>query len=315
MNASRIFATWVWIALTLLLVSGCDRQGSEARKVSLADTVTQEKEVTPEATGNQLRVAVAAILSPQASFTAYRDMLAYLERRLSMPVHLVQRRTYKEVNELLGENRLDMAFVCTGAYVIEGSKHGMELLVAPVVQGEPVYYSYVITRQGTGIERFTDLEGKSFAFSDPLSNTGYFAPRCMLGDRKKNPDRFFSRTIFTHSHDGSVEAVAKGLVDGAAVDSLVFDALAESEPDLVRELRIIERSAPFGIPPVVVSRAVEQETRDRLRNLLLGMHEDPEGKKILSSLRIDRFVKVDDSLYDSVRDMYEKMDIAGMDAE
>lgn len=293
------------VAGTLLLLAACERP-PEAKKISLAEKLEAGK--SPEVPlASSLRVAVAAIISPYETFDSYRDLLRYLEGRLGIPTELVQRESYQEINNLIGQKKLEVAFICTGAYVDGRDSEDMELLVAPQVKGEPVYYSYIITAAEAPFRDLEDLRGRRFAFTDPLSNTGYLAPRYLLLEKNERVERFFQSTIFTHSHDRSIEAVAKGLVDGAAVDSLVYDALAEARPQLIAKLKIIARSPPFGIPPVVVPRQLPSERKEQLRSLLLGMHDDPVGKEILRRLGIDRFVQVDDSLYDRVREMLDRV--------
>jgi phosphonate transport system substrate-binding protein len=66
------------------------------------------------------------------------------------------------------------------------------------------------------------------------------------------PDTFFARTFFTYSHDNAIYAVADGVADGAAVDSLIYEFALLRDPDLANRVRIIHQSPPFGIPPVVV---------------------------------------------------------------
>ena len=287
------------------LLAGCD-QSKEVKKISLTEKVEGGGEEKAPV-GSRLRIAVSAIISPRETFDSYRDLIKYLERRMGVPTELVQRETYQEVNELIGKRQLEMAFICTGAYVEGQAKQNMELLVVPVVKGESVYYSYIIAAAQANIQGLEGLRGKSFAFTDPLSNTGYLAPSYLLLQKNETPERFFQKTILTHSHDRSIEAVAKGLVDGAAVDSLVYDALAETNPQLIAQLKIIGRSPPFGIPPVVIPKELPAAEKEKLRALLLVMHEDPEGREILRKLKIERFAQVEDSLYDSVREMFNKV--------
>jgi phosphonate transport system substrate-binding protein len=92
-------------------------------------------------------------------------------------------------------------------------------------------------------------------------------------------------------------------VDGATVDSLVFDFLVQSEPELGRRLRVIERSQPFGIPPVVVHPGLDPALKTLLRQALLEMHEDPKGRQALAVLRTDRFVLPDAAAYEDIRRM------------
>ncbi len=288
------------VALVFLgLAAGCgDNQQYES--VSLTKTVESAPiATTPPA--EAFRVAVAALVSPQEAFAAYRDLVDYLGIHIGRPSHMVLRNTYAEVNTLLAENQVDVAFVCSGAYV-EGNLRGEQrLLVVPVIDNATTYHSYIIVPKTSPAESIADLRGKRFAFTDPLSNTGYRAPIAMLARQGHRPESFFADTIFTHSHDRSIEAVARGIVDGAAVDSLVWDGLQRRRPKLTGATKVIAISEAFGIPPVVVPAAIDPSLEERLRTIFLAMHEDAEGRSILARIGIDRFATADDSLYDSVR--------------
>ena len=150
-------------------------------------------------------------------------MQPLLSAKINRPVELVQRRTYAEVNDLIARNEVDLAFVCTRAYVQGRREFGMELLAIPQVHGEAVYYSTLIVRSELTAEHFKDLRDTIFAFTDPLSNTGYLYPNVQLPRQGESPDTFFRRTFFTYSHDNAIYAVAEGVAAAAAVDSLVLD--------------------------------------------------------------------------------------------
>ena len=114
---------------------------------------------------------------------------------------------------------------------------------------------------------------------------------------------FFSSTLFTYSHDNSIRAVADHLVEGAAVDSLVYDYAIAREPSYSGRTRIVEKFGPFGIPPVVVHPDIDPALKSQLREALLEMTNDPQGQYALKVLMIDRFVVVGDSIFDSIREM------------
>ncbi len=220
---------------------------------------------------------------------------------------MVQRETYGEINDMVRGGQVDAAFVCSSAYVEGHDKFGMELLVAPVAYGEPVYYSYIIVPSDSEVTDLEGLRGKRFAFTDPMSNTGRLAPTYMLAEINEVPASFFEMYIFTYHHDKSIEAVAGKLVDGAAVDSLIWDYLNETGPELTSKTRIVKKSRPFGIPPVVVSKDIDPEIQQRLKEIFLHIHEDERGKEILDNIKIDRFIEVEDSHYDSIRKMKERI--------
>ena len=43
--------------------------------------------------------------------------------------------------------------------------------------------------------------------------------------------------------------------------------------------------------------------KEQLRKILLTIHEDIKGREILKGMMVDRFVMIEDSSYDSIREM------------
>jgi phosphonate transport system substrate-binding protein len=159
--------------------------------------------------------------------------------------------------------------------------------------------------------RIEDLKGRVFAFTDPDSNTGKLVPTYWLFEMGEQPETYFSKTIYTYSHDNSILAVAKGLVDGAAVDGLIWEYYHQKDPAFTSRTRIIRKSEPYGIPPLVASKHLSPELKDRIRQLFFSMHNDPEGQKILAELMIDKFIAPKDEWYDSIRQMDLKIALMG----
>ncbi len=286
---------------TLLMISGCEDR-KEAKKISLKNVAHPEKSQTAT-TVESLHIAVSAMISPKETFVYYKEILDYLGEKLNIPVKLVQRETYAEVNELLRKQELDAAFVCTGAYIDGHEEFDMELLVAPIVYNKATYQSYIIVPKKSKLTTFEDLRGKIFAFTDPMSNTGKLSPSYMLAQINETADSFFETYTFTYSHDKSIKAVAQSLVDGAAVDSLVWDFLAAKTPKYTSQTKIIKKSSPYGIPPIVVPPGLDPLLKNKLRNVFLQMHEDVRGRQILNNLMIDRFIVINDSAYESTREI------------
>lgn len=250
-----------------------------------------------------LRVAIAAIISPRGAADSYAPLLEHLGTALGRPVEMVQRRTYAEVNDLVERGEVDIAFVCTKAYIMGHRDFGMELIAAPQVNGKSVYYSVLIVPSASTAQTMDDLRGSVFAFTDPLSNSGRMYPTYLVHQLGDTPTTFFERTFFTYGHDDAIRAVATGLADGAAVDSLVYEFALEREPELAQRTRIIHRSPPFGMPPLVASPSIQPQLRARLQEILVQMADDPQGRNVLATAGFDRFVHIEDDAYDSVREL------------
>jgi phosphonate transport system substrate-binding protein len=237
--------------------------------------------------------------------------MEYMGQRLGRPVEMVQRANYEEINQLIQNGEVDVAFVCTGAYIAGARDFGMEILLVPEINGEASYYSWLIVPQNSPAVELADLRGKTFAFTDPLSHTGRIYPTYLVNQLGEMPENFFGRIFYTYSHDAAIEAVANGLADGAAVDNLIYLYLMERKPELEQRMRVIHRSQPFGMPPVVVSPSIRPQLKAELLDLFMGMDSDPEGVVALRNLGIDRFTELDDSAYDSVREVEANAGLAG----
>jgi phosphonate transport system substrate-binding protein len=251
---------------------------------------------------------VGAMISPKETSVYYHQILDYISNRIGKDSELIQRKTYGEINELFGKGEIDLAFICSGPYATGKEKYGFELLATPQVQGSHYYHSYLIVNKESPFRRLEDLRDRIFAFTDPQSNTGKLVPTHWLAEIGEQPDSFFSKTIYTYSHDNSILAVAKGLVDGASIDGLIWEYYHYKNPIFTSNTRIIRKSEPYGIPPIVVHKNAAPELKNRIRHFLFSMHEDLEGKRILGELMIDRFIAPREEWYDTIRKM--KQDLA-----
>jgi phosphonate transport system substrate-binding protein len=283
-----------------LMTFGCRKQ--EEKKISLEGSGPSttarhhEKEQV-------VRIAVGGMITPKEGMAYYRDFLRYIEEKIGVKVMYVDREGYAEINEMLKNRQLEAAFVCSGPYADGHHQFGLELLAAPQAYGKTVYYSYIIVAKDSPLRSFAELRGKRFAFTDPLSNTGKLVPTYMLARMRETPESYFKEFIYTKAHDRSIKAVAQGVVDGAAVDSLIWEFLNAANQEYVVNTRVIEKSPPYAIPPITVPRDLDPGLKAKLKQAVLNAHDDPRGREILKKMKIDKFVVIDDKAYDSVREM------------
>ena len=299
-------SSFLWTSLALIVfvfVSACSVHPA-VQASTFIDLDNLQPLPTPD---NQsvtpLRVAIAAVISPQGSAESYSLLLDYLSKKIDRPVERVQRQTYSEVNELLRSGEVDMAFVCTSSYLIGQREFDLQLLAIPQVQGKTSYRANIIVPSNSSARGIEDLRGTVFAFTDPTSFTGHIYPTYLLMQSGENPEDFFSRTFFTYSHDDAIYAVAHGVADGASVDNLVLDFAIKRDPELEQKIRIIHTSEPFGMPPVVVRPDIRPQLFANLQDVLLNIHLDPEGRAALDTLGYDRFLPPDESSYETARDI------------
>lgn len=250
-----------------------------------------------------VKIGVASMITPVDAVKYYQDIIDFIGEQIGQPVQMVHRRTYDEMDSLLERGEVKIAFICSAPYVKNKEQFGVELLVAPSVDGKPLYHSYVIVHNDSPIKAFPELKGKAFAFTDPKSNTGKLYPEYLLKSMGLTSEKFFGRFLYSYSHNKSVEMVAKKIVDGAAVESIVYEHMLKTGSPYARQTKIIKRSPPYGIPPVVVTKDINPALRKKVKDAFLAMQKTAKGKAILHAMMIDGFVEVPDKNYDSIRTM------------
>lgn len=295
------------LIFSIILILSCG-ESIDNKRITI-DYYIKDKNIKFQSldTSNHLNVAISAMTSPKETFVFYKQLLHYLEEKLNVKINLIQRKTYSEVNQLLINGELDFAFICSGAYVDLTSRVETEILVVPQFNGKCLYQAYIITnKDNSNINEFKDFKNKSFAFTDRMSNTGRLYALKKLSELKMNENEFFLKYIYTNAHDHSIQLVNKNLIDGATVDGLIYEYISKKDPEKIRNIKIIEKSEYFGIPPIVAKRDKLPKLL-QLREVLLNMHKDIIGKEILKELNIDRFQIGYDSSYQSIREIKQRV--------
>jgi phosphonate transport system substrate-binding protein len=260
-------------------------------------------------------LTVASFLAENAR-PVYEQIGEGLGRRVGEPAAFC-RDAWDERHRRLDAGEIQVAFICGLPYSekVDRPERPVELLAAPVMAGpryggRPVYFTDVVVRPDSPARSFADLRGKTWAYNDDGSNSGYVVPRdhlLRLGETRG----YFARVVASGSHQKSIEMVLAGEVDASGIDSTVLELECARRPGLADSLRVVEAIGPCPIPPVIVFRRLADQTKRRLREALLAMHHEPEGRAILAEGLIARFVRVQDTDYDPIREMVRRAAAGG----
>ena len=296
-----IQSTYFTLIVLLFSLQACSSNDIETKAISLNKKDVQVKTLASSA--ETINIGISGVTTPAEGYAYYNDLLNYLQNKINRPIKYAHESGYSKVNALLQNRNLDAAFVCSGPYVEGHDKFGLELLVVPHAFGSTSYHSYLIVPIDSTARTLTDLQGKSFAFTDPKSNTGKLVITYVLARNGTTPEKYFSTLIYTAAHDASIKAVSQGIVDGASVDSLIWEYLSKKNDKYASKTKVIWKSPPYANPPFVVRKDLDPAIKSSLKEILLHAHEDPEGKMILDKMMVDKFVEINDSAYASVRQM------------
>lgn len=259
---------------------------------------------------DRVRIGLTAvILADQAAFLArWAD---YLTQRLGARVSFTSRDQYQAVHELMSNGQVDAAWTCGYPYVRFQSQ--LQLLAVPLYRGQPVYQSYLLRPLGgeVRVRGWADLEGKVFAYSDPLSNSGWLVAQGELAAAGV-PPRSLKRGFFAHGHRNVADAVATRLADAGSIDGYVWETMRMQGMAGALQTEVIWKSRLHGFPPIVAAAASDPARLEPLQRSLLEMSNDVAGRALLKSLNLDGFIAGQPSLFDSIRQLARSVPGSGV---
>ncbi|MBI3979425.1 MAG: PhnD/SsuA/transferrin family substrate-binding protein [Chloroflexi bacterium] len=261
-------------------------------------------------------ITAASFLAENAH-PVFEAITGFVGRQMGRPAQLLADVGLEERHRRLDAGEIQVAFICGWPYVQKHDRpdRPVELLAAPVMQsdryqGRPIYFTDVVVHRESPFRSFADLRNRSWAYNDVGSHSGYNVPRHHLVALGETAG-YFGEVIASGAHQTSIRLVADGLVNASGIDSTVLELELKQHPELAPRVRVVEVMGPSPIPPVVVSRRLPDELKDRLRRVFLTMHRSAEGQAILAEGLIARFIEVWDADYDPIRAMTRRVEAAG----
>lgn len=246
-------------------------------------------------------------------FSVYQFVADYIAEKLDQPTVISVGTSFDQF-EL---DQADVGFICGLPYVhlTQRDPSPVELLAAPVLHGEryqgrPIYFSDVIVHKESNFHSFDDLRGSRWSYNDRDSQSGYGITRYWL--IKMNETKgFFGEVIEAGFHQKSIQMVANREVDASAIDSQVLAVELREDSGLASKIKVIESLGPSTIQPVVVRSGLPDHLKNRLKDILLLMGDDPQAKEKLSFGLVSHFTSIEDGAYNDIRQMLELSEATG----
>ena len=248
-------------------------------------------------------------LAPSLPDELFELIASELARRTGGPVSLdFERRVSGPTPEddPFREERADLAFVCAPSYPLlrEAGSPVALLPAAPVfadprAQGRPVYFSDVVVSAGHPARRFEELSGAIWCYNDRRSRSGWQNMLARLADlgHAGGPEAFFGTLVQSGAHVRSLEMVAAGEADAAAIDSNTLWLALDRDPAIGARFRVVESWGPMPIQPVLAHARLEADRRARIGAALLSLHEEDSVRSRLARFGVTRFARVEEASY------------------
>ncbi|WP_137111367.1 phosphonate ABC transporter substrate-binding protein [Rhodobacter sp. SY28-1] len=215
-----------------------------------------------------------------------------MEAELGVPVKLFTPADYDGVIQGLLGGSLDYAWLGASAYAkvyLTDPEAVDVMLTKQNVDGTTGYYSIGFAKADSGIKTMDDAKGKSFAFADPNSTSGYLVPAAELTTKYGDLKSYFSEVKMSGGHEQTIVGVANGDFEAgvAWADGLgnwedgygsgAFRKAADAGLVDMSTLVEIWRSTLIPEGPLVVRKALPQDVKDKVYAMMDTMWEtDPE---------------------------------------
>jgi phosphate/phosphite/phosphonate ABC transporter binding protein len=244
----------------------------------------------PASTGRAktLKMGFVPGKSPVQIVKMWSFVTRHLTEETGIPVEMVVKDNYKAIYESFLNGKIDIA---EGGGYVQGLilMSGKALPLAGQEKfGRPTYKSAIVVRADSGINNYNDLKGKTIAFTNKLSTSGYILPIILF---KKlgvaNPNDFFSNIYLAGSHDNSIKMLLDGRVDAIAVGDFFIDYAPEK---IRRQIKIIATSDPLPLAGTAYNKRLDPTVVGKIKSSLFNMHNKvPFGT--LETAEVDRFVE------------------------
>ena len=238
-----------------------------------------------------LRVTAIPDEAPTELQRKFKPLGEYLEKEIGMKVEFIPVSDYPASVEALVAKKVDLVwfggFTFVQAY-IRSNKN-----VTPLVQREEdqKFTSVFISRVDSGINKLSDLKGKTLSFGSPSSTSGHLMPRSYLLAEKIDPDTDLKQISFSGAHDATIAAVVGGKVQAGALNASVWDKFVQDKKVDTSVIKVFYTTPPYFDYNWTVRSDLDANLQEKIRHAFLKLDiNKPEDKVILDLQRTTKFI-------------------------
>ena len=233
----------------------------------------------------------------------YKPLAEHLARRLGRPVELRTVDTWEGLAKSLANGETDIGLLGPWGYVLANNASGAQAVSTILYDGKPEYFAIIVTHPDSGIKTLADLKGKSFAFGDKGSTSGYLIPLHHFMKQGIDPEKYFAKVLHT-KHQAIEMQVTAGHLDAGADYNRNRNAMIEEGLIKPERSKIIWQSDPLPNDAVAVSEALFRDKAfvARLQAALAEVGELLKTQPALLPPHYTGFATRDNGFYKPIRD-------------
>jgi phosphonate transport system substrate-binding protein len=259
-----------------------------------------------------ITLALVPSSTPGDARFALDGLCVALTKLLDMPVHGINSASYEDLASELEKDRVDYAWMSPTLMMLTNERIQLQPLLSAVRKGRTEFDAALFVDASKPWYSLDDVRGRTVAWVDSTSASGYLFPRVHIAARGHDPASFFGKELFLRSHTEVVRAVAEGRADvgatygerpepGAPLVHAGFIDVAPQHP-----MRVIEWSGPIPNDMIVGHGLISKPSHRTFSNAILTLAEHDKGKRLLrKAFATDSFVTTPRHALRPVRELVE----------
>jgi phosphonate transport system substrate-binding protein len=233
----------------------------------------------------------------------FDNLAKYLEKKLGVGIKIQVATDYAGVITAMQFKHVDVAYYGPKSYVEAADRANAEALVMEVAEdGTKGYKGVIISKKGSPITNMEQAKGKVWAFTDPNSTSGTLVPTVyFVKTMKIDPEKYFSKVIYSGSHEASILAIKGGKVDVASTNDLDLARGNGKNWETDKDFQILWTSELIPGSPMACRKDLPDSLKKALKEAFLS-YDDKEG---LKKLKLKGYTAADDTVYNPIREQIE----------
>jgi phosphonate transport system substrate-binding protein len=252
----------------------------------------------------ELNVSTVPTENAQDTTERYEPFVKYLGDTLGIKINFIPQADYAAVIVAMQSENLDVGFYGPNSYVDAVKQAGAEAFVREEsIESGLGYHSMIITKADSGITTIEEAQGKSFAFVDPESTSGYKVPLIhFCKEMGVNPKEYFANVAFAGKHESVILGVANGSIEvGATNDLSISSAIKKGAITGMDEYNVLWESELIPASPVAYRGDLPDSLKAAIKDAFLSYDDEA----FFSGLGLKGWVEASDSDYDAFRTVLE----------
>jgi phosphate/phosphite/phosphonate ABC transporter binding protein len=239
----------------------------------------------------------------------YGEQLAEaLSTPIERPVRPVLLGDYQTLLDCLLRGDVDIAWM-PPVLMAQAVRRGAGIIAVSARAGRDCYFGSIVVRKDSPAERVSDMKGKSMAWVDQDSASGYLFAKALIEEKLGPLSESLGRTSFHGSHRAVCEAVANGWTDGGSTflvlgekGEIVSSGWKDLIPERADELRMLALTAPIPGDCIAYRPNFSSQWQEDLRKVFCGMDKSEAGRTLMAEVfRAQRFVEGNLDDYDAIK--------------